>query len=310
MATTTQARRPPKPPKLPWSSYFTQMYPPKPAFTEKNVPDLGGKVYIVTGSNTGVGKEVAQILYSKNAKVYMAARSENKAKSAIADIQKAWPQSKGSLIFLHLDFADLSTIKPAVERFTSRESKLHVLFNNAGVQALNDDGSVKTAQGYELHFGVNIMGPFLLTKILTPTLVATAKSEPANTVRVVWVCSLGTEVTGEKSHGITLEYINYWPSLSPLERYGVTKAGNWLHGVEFAKRYEADGVVSVPCNPGHLRSDLYRDGGWIFRAILNTLVLFPPVYGAYTEIFSGLSPTITIKDSGKWGKWLPIAVCA
>ena len=150
------------------------------------------------------------------------------------------------------------------------------------------------------------MGPFLFIKLLTPTLVATAKSEPANTVRVVWVCSL--EVTGEKSHGITLDDLNYWPSLPPLERYGVTKAGNWLHGVDFAKRYEADGVVSVPCNPDNLRSDLYRDGGCMFKAVLNTLVLFPPIYGAYTETHSGLSPTITMKDTGKWGEPFTIAV--
>ena len=287
------------------------MYPPKPTFTEANVPDLTGKVYLVTGSNTGVGKEVAQILYSRNANVYMAARSEDKAKRAIADIQQAWPNSRGSLSFLYLDLADLSTIKPAVESFTARESKLHVLFNNAAVQALSNDGSIKTAQGYEWHFGVNVMGPFLFTHLLTPTLVATAKagSEPANTVRVVWVCSLGTEVTGEKSHGITLDYLNYWPSLSPLERYGVTKAGNWLHGVEFAQRYEADGVISVPCNPGHLRSDLYRDGGWMFKAALNALALYPPIYGAYTEIYSGLSPAITLEDTGKWGQSFAIAFC-
>ena len=302
MATTTPPRRPPKPPRLPLSSLLTQMYPPKPAFTEKNLSNLSGKVYIVTGSNTGVGKEVAQMLYSKDATVYMAARSEDKAKRAIVDIRKARPQSKGSLTYLHLDLADLSTIKPAVEQFTAQESKLHVLFNNAAVQALGNDGSVKTAQGYEWHFGVNVMGPFLFTKLLTPTLVGTAKSEPANTVRVVWVCSLGTEVTGEKSHGITLDYLNYWPLLSPLERYGVTKAGNWLHGVEFAKRYEADGVISVPCNPGHLRSNLYRDGGRVFKAVLNTLFLYPPIYGAYTEIYSGLSPQIELKDTGRWGK--------
>ncbi|KAL2052881.1 hypothetical protein ABVK25_006821 [Lepraria finkii] len=93
----TGAAFPPKPPRLPWSSFLTQIYPPKPAFTEKNVPDLSGKIYIVTGSNTGVGKAAAQVLYSNNAKIYMAARSEDKAKRAIADIQKAWPQSKGSL---------------------------------------------------------------------------------------------------------------------------------------------------------------------------------------------------------------------
>ena len=67
----------------------------------------------------------------------------------------------------------------------------------------------------------------------------------------------------------------YWPSLFPLERDGVPNAGNWLRGVEFAKRYEADGVVSVPYNPGHLRSDLYRHGRWIYKAVLKTLLQLP-----------------------------------
>lgn len=249
---------------------------------------------------------MAQILYSKNANVYVAARSEDKANRAIADIKKTWPHSKGKLIFLHLDLADLSTIKPTVERFTSQESQLHVLFNNAGVQALkNTDGSIKTAQGHELHLGVNVIGVFLFSKLLTPTLVATAKTEPPNTVRVVWVSSMGTEVIGEKSCGISLDYLKYWPSMSPLERYGLSKAGNWLHGAEYAKRYQADGVVSIPCNPGHLQTDLYREGGRLFKAALGVLALFPPINGAYTEIFAGLSPAITMKESGEWGELFP-----
>ncbi|KAG9697835.1 hypothetical protein KCU95_g3346, partial [Aureobasidium melanogenum] len=276
------------------------MYPPSPTFTEKNVPDLTGKVYVVTGSNTGVGKQVAQILYSKNAKVYIAARSEEKARQAISDIEAAWPNSKGTLRFQHLDLADLSGIKRSAEAIMSRESKIHVLFNNAGVQALNPDGPTKTAQGHEIHMGVNIIGTFLFTKLLTPTLVETAKTEEPNTVRVVWVSSLGLEMVGEKSYGITLDYLKYWPSCTPLERYGISKAGNWLFAVEFAQRYKADGVVSVPCNPGHLRSDLYRDGGTIFKAIINTFVAYPSVYGAYTELYSGLSPDITLKKSGDW----------
>ena len=270
------------------------------------IDSISFQVYIVTGSNTGVGKQVAQILYSKNAKVYIAARSEDKANRAIADIKKSWPQSKGSLIFQHLDLSDLSTIKTSVQRFTSQESKLHVLFNNAGVQALKTDGLTKTAQGHEIHLGVNVIGTFLFTKLLTPTLVATAKTEPPNTVRVIWVSSLGTEMVGEKSYGISLDYLNYWPALKPLERYGISKAGNWLHGVEFAKRYRADGVVSVPCNPGHLRSDLYRDSGTLFKTVLNTLVTYPPINGAYTEIFAGLSPTITMKETGGWGEFLTL----
>ncbi|KAI9658692.1 MAG: Rab geranylgeranyltransferase [Bathelium mastoideum] len=310
MAATASASRPPKPPKISWSSWLTQMFPPKPTFTEIDLPDLSGKVYIVTGSNTGVGKEVAQILYSKNAKVYIAARSEEKANHAIADIQNTWPQSKGSLVFLYLDLADLSTIKPAVERFTSQESKLHVLFNNAAVQALGNDGSTKTAQGHEMHIGVNVLGVFLFAKLLTPILVATAKTEAKDSVRVVWVSSLGTEIVGEKSYGLSLNYLNYWPALSPLERYGISKAGSWLHGVEFAKRYQADGVVSISCNPGHLRSDLYREGSFLFKAVLSATLLHPPVNGAYTELFAGLSPELTMDNTGEyvvpWGRLYPI----
>lgn len=258
----------------------------------------------MTGSNTGIGKEVAQILYSKNATVYIAARSESKAKQAMGEIEKKWPESQGDLMFLYIDLADLSTIKPAVEKFTARETKLHVLFNNAAVQALkNGDGSIKTAQGHELHLGVNVLGVFLLTKLLTPILASTAKFEPPNSVRVVWVSSMGTEVVGERSHGISLGYLDYWPSLTPLERYGVSKAGNWLHGVEFARRHHGDGIVSVPCNPGHLNSELYRDGGIVFKSLIKALVLHPPILGAYTELFSGLSPSITMKESGKWGKY-------
>ena len=262
------------------------------------------QVYIVTGSNTGVGKEVAQLLYSKNARVYIAARSEDKANQAIADIKKARPHSGGSLVFQHLDLSDLSTIKTSAQQFTSQESKLHVLFNNAGVQALNTKAPNKTAQGHEIHLGVNVIGTFLFTRLLTPTLVATAKTEPSNTVRVVWVSSLGTEMVGEKSHGISLNYLNYWPALKPLERYGISKAGNWLHGVEFAKRFQADGVISIPCNPGHLSSDLYRDSGTIFKTVLNAFITHPPINGAYTEIFAGLSPAIKMKDTGEWGKFL------
>ena len=268
------------------------------------------QVYIVTGSNTGIGKEVVQILYSKNAHVYVATRSKDKAHAAISDIQKTKPHSKGKLTFLHLDLADLSTIKPAVERFTSQERRLHALFNNAGVQALNNtDGSIKTAQGYEIHLGVNVIGVFLFTKLLTPTLVATARSELPNTVRVVWVSSMGTEMIGERSCGISLDYLNYWPSISPLKRYGLSKAGNWLHGVEYAKRHQADGVVSISCNPGHLQTDLYRDSGRLVKTVLGALALFPPINGAYTEIFAGLSPTITMKESGEWGDFFHIAVC-
>ncbi|KAI1768460.1 hypothetical protein GGR53DRAFT_532377 [Hypoxylon sp. FL1150] len=302
----------PKTGRQSFSSMWTQMYPPKPTFTEKNIPDLHRKVYIVTGANSGVGKETAQILYSKNAKVYIAARSEAKAVEAITDIQRAWPNSKGSLVFLPLNLADLSAVRASALRFLSLETSLHALFNNAAVHSLDDpDGTrTKTPQGYEVHLGVNVIGPFLFTRLLTPILVDTARRLDAGAVRVVWVSSMGTETIGEKSLGLSSSYMDYWPLMSPLERYGLSKAGDWLLGVEFARRHAADGILSVPVNPGHLASNLYREAGVIFKSILKVAALFPPVNGAYVELFAALSPDLTMKDNGSWvvpwGRLYPI----
>lgn len=260
----------------------------------------------MTGASSGVGKETAQLLYSRNAKVYVAARSEGKANDAIAAMRKAWPASTGSLAFLHLDLSDLSHVRAAAQRFQAQETRLDALINNAAVQALQDTkGETRTAQGHEVHMGVNVLGPFLLTRLLTPVLKATA-SRPGveeGSVRVVWVSSMGTETIGERSRGLSPDYVDYWPLMSPLERYGLSKAGNWLHGVEFARRHAADGIMSVPLNPGHLASELYREAGFVFRKTLKALALYPPVYGAYVELFGALSTDLTMRDSGSWGGW-------
>ncbi|PHH92959.1 hypothetical protein CDD83_3117 [Cordyceps sp. RAO-2017] len=299
------AARPPKPPGQGLASTWTQMYPPKPTFTEKDIPDLTDKVFIVTGASSGVGKETARVLYSKNALVYVAVRSQARADRAISDIKASQPASKGRLEFLHLDLADLESVRAAARRFLEQEAKLHVLFNNAAVNALYDtDGSHKTAQGHEIHLGVNVIGPFLFTRLLTPILVATAKAEAPGTVRVVWVSSMGLEATGEKSLGLSLDYLKYWPAVSPLERYGLSKAGNWLHAVEMAQRFKEEGVISMPVNPGHLASELYRDGSCLFRMMLKAFALYPCINGAYTELFAALSPTITNERSGEWSKFL------
>jgi retinol dehydrogenase-12 len=161
------------------------MFPPSPAFTESNLPDLQGKVYIVTGASAGVGKELARLLYSRNGTVYVAARSSEKAQAAITWIREAHPGSQGVLHFLKLDLNDLEGIKPSAEEFLSKEKRLDVLFNNAGVM-IPPQGS-KTKQGYELQLGTNCIAPFLFTKLLTPLLISTAKSSPRGSVRVIWV---------------------------------------------------------------------------------------------------------------------------
>jgi retinol dehydrogenase 12 len=118
---------------------------------------------------------LARILYSKNASVYMLARSADKTNRAITSIREAVPSSAGKLVYLRLDLADLASIKGTVEQFLAKESKLHVLWNNAGVMS-SEKQLVLTPQGYEQHVGVNVLGGFLLAKLLTPVLVSTAKS--------------------------------------------------------------------------------------------------------------------------------------
>lgn len=278
-------------------------FPPKPAFTEKQLPDLSGRVYLITGANTGVGKELAQLLYAKNARVHVAARDEAKANAAIAAIRDAHPDSKGALVFLPLDLADLDAVRTAARRFLEAEQRLDVLFNNAGVM-LPAAGS-RTAQGYELQLGVNNVGPFLLTKLLTPLLASTAKQAPKDTVRVVWVASSAAEmVPMVPTGGVDMASIDARADTSNFGCYALSKAGNYLHGVEYAVRHTAaDGVLSVPLNPGNLDSELWRTQGWLASRLLRTFVLHPSIYGAYTELFAGLSPDVTAEKSGQWGEF-------
>lgn len=200
------------------------------------------QVCLVTGSNTGMGKEVARILYSKNATVYVAARDEGKGLAAIDDIKKAHPQSKGILRFLQLDLADLAAVSTSADQFLASERRLDLLFNNAGV--MHPPESWKTKQGYDMMLGVNCVGHFLLTKKLTPLLQKAGADSPKGTVRIIFVSSSAATLSAPKE-GVPLDNIDYKTPKDTLYRYGVSKAGNYLQATEFAKRYKNDNIISV-----------------------------------------------------------------
>lgn len=145
------------------SGQIGQLFPPSAKFTEKEVPDQTGKVrhlsltyiktlchrrltrkpsiltalqvFLVTGGAAGLGFELVKILYNSNAKVYIAARSEEKASKAIASIMKIFPESSGEMVFHHLDLNDLTLVKQSADSFLAKENRLDVLWNNAGVMA-------------------------------------------------------------------------------------------------------------------------------------------------------------------------------
>ncbi len=256
------------------------------------------QVYLITGANSGLGKDLARILYSKNAKVYIASRSEAKAAQAIEEIKQAEPNSSGELVFIRLDLADLSTIKASAQEFLERENRLHVLWNNAGV--MKPAPGSKTAQGYELQLGVNNVGTFMFTKLLTPILAATAKAEPAGVVRVVWVGSSAAEAPSAPKGGVPMDNLDYHKDLGWFPKYCISKAGNYLHGTEYARRHKADGIVSISLNPGNLDSDLWRNQTPVVRKMLKLFILHEPIKGAYTELFAGLSPEVTMEKTGGW----------
>jgi retinol dehydrogenase-12 len=111
----------------------SQLFPPCPTFTENSLIDLSNKVYLITGSTSGVGLALSKILYTLHATVYIGARSAQKYHDTAAALKKACPASKGALKPFIADMADLSSIKPAVQDFLKEERRLDVLFLNAGV---------------------------------------------------------------------------------------------------------------------------------------------------------------------------------
>ena len=224
---------------------FSQFFPPAPSFTETDLPNLSGKVYIVTGASAGIGKELSRLLYTHNATVYIAARSAEKAHAAISYIKEACPDSKGTLHYLHLDLDDLSGIKASAESFLAKESRLDVLFNNAGVM-VPPVGST-TKQGYELQLGTNCVAPFLFTKLLTPILLETAKKEAKGSVRVIWVSSIASQMSAPTG-GVDMSNLEYTKNVNNWTKYGMSKGGNVFHALEFQRKYGGEGVVSVVCS--------------------------------------------------------------
>ncbi|KAF8601566.1 NAD(P)-binding protein [Ceratobasidium sp. AG-I] len=265
--------------------------PGKPRWSVGQIPDLAGQVIIVTGGNAGIGRETCKVLLKKGAKVYMAARNRSKANEAIEWIRK---ETDGKTpVFLELDLANLDSVRRAAEEFKQREQKLHVLFNNAGVMAPPVD--MKTANGYDLQFGTNVLGHYLFTISLLPVLIHTAQTH--GPVRVVNTSSIG--------HWFALkggiDYATLVPNdaradelrgmLGKERLYAQSKWGNTVFANELARRYESQGIISTSLHPGGIESELQRHltFGKIAAALIN-LIMWPTPYGAITQLYAGTTP--------------------
>ncbi|KAL6233610.1 hypothetical protein BDW75DRAFT_231807 [Aspergillus navahoensis] len=214
---------------------------------ERDIRDLSGKVVLVTGGNTGLGKEtIRQILKHNPEQVFLAARSEEKAQSAIRELESTAPNIK--ITWLPLDLASTKSIHDAAETFRVHASRLDVLVLNAGVMSLPPG---ETDLGHEIQLGTNHTGHFLLTMLLLPVLLETAQ-EPDSDVRVISLSSIGHNLAPDFE---TVLDQNELKKCNTNARYGASKAANIIFAAELARRYPSLTAVSV--HPGIIITDLY-----------------------------------------------------
>jgi retinol dehydrogenase-12 len=274
-----------------------EMFPPKPTFTETDLPSQHGRVFLVTGGSSGIGFELAKILYSLNARVYITSRSLSSAQTAISSIlaskptnDQTHPPCLGEICFLKFDLSDLSTIKGSVSQFLEKESRLDVVWHNAGVMVPATDELSK--QGYHMQLAVNGLGAFLLQHYLTPILLATAAlpKTPARSVRSIFVSSSGHRASPAPD-GVNWDDINLKEAVGlkgDVAKYGQSKAMNVMHAHELARRHGGK-IMALSLHPGSLHTGLQKSMPRWYNAIFG-LLRHEPRFGALTELFAGLAP--------------------
>ncbi|KAJ7725305.1 NAD-binding protein [Mycena maculata] len=273
---------------------------------ERDMPDLSGKVTLVTGGTTGIGYETVKQLLLKNAKVYLAARSPDKAAAAIKRLEK---ETNKSAIFIQLDLADLPSVRKAAETFLAHESRLDILFNNGGVMVSPPDQL--TAQNHDLQFGTNVIGHFFFTELLIPALTKSYE-ETKVLARIINTSSIGHQ----SAPGDGIEFVSLkggperdaWVKkagslMGPLKLYGESKIGNIYVSNYWAQKH-SNVLVSCALHPGFIKTDLGRHmAGW-FQRFANNFA-YPAPMGAYTQLWGATIATpeqINGQYLVPWGK--------
>lgn len=263
---------------------------------DRDIPDLSGKVMIVTGGNVGLGKETILELARHNpTKIYMGSRNKEKAKAAIAEINLAVP--KANVLFLQMDLSSFNSVQKAAETFLSENTRLDILMNNAGIMATP---ASLTEDGYEMQFGTNHMGHALFTKLLLPIMQKTA-NEPKADVRIV---NLSSEAHKWAPDGGILfpELKTVQADIRTTTRYAQSKLANLYHVEALSKRYPS--ITSVAVHPGVVGTNIagnFRKGypilGWLVETI-GGIVLANPKTGALTQVWSATAKKEDVKNGG------------
>jgi NAD(P)-dependent dehydrogenase (short-subunit alcohol dehydrogenase family) len=231
-------------------------------------------VALVTGANTGIGRVTARELARRGMHVVVACRSEEKGREAVAAIRRE--TGSDSVELLQLDLTSLASVRAAARAFRAKGIPLRLLVNNAGVGGQRG----VTTDGFELHFGTNHLGHFLLTTLLLDTLIASA---PA---RVVTVSSKAhvdaTGIDWSRVEGSTR-------TITGLPEYAVSKLANILFTKELARRLAGTNVTTYAVHPGVVASDVWRRIPWPIRPLV-TRNMLSNEDGAKTTLHCATAP--------------------
>lgn len=217
-------------------------------FTEKDIPSLQGKVFLVTGGNSGLGKQsIIDLARHEPQEIWLTSRTVEKANEAIKDIKKIVPNANIKPLALELD--SFESIKAAARTFNAGAQRLDVLMLNAGIMAAPE---ALTKDGYELQLGTNHVGHALLAKLLAPVLDKTAAQAGAD-VRVVVLSSAG--IRAEPEGGIVFDTLKTTqPALGIWGRYGQSKLANALFARQLARQHPNWTVTAI--HPGSIQTNL------------------------------------------------------
>lgn len=213
-------------------------------WTLANIPDLSGKIAIVTGANSGIGFEAAKAFVQQGAKTVLACRNHDRAQAALTAIQQESPQAAAEIMLL--DLSSLESVRTFARQFQAAYDRLDILLNNAGVMWLPYG---KTLDGFEQQFGINHLGHFALTGLLLPILLATPNA------RIVTVSSM-THQSGK------MDFDNLMcrdgKGYSSTAAYSCSKLANLLFAYELQRRLQGSGVdvISLAAHPGIANTNL------------------------------------------------------
>jgi NAD(P)-dependent dehydrogenase (short-subunit alcohol dehydrogenase family) len=206
--------------------------------------ELEGKTALVTGASSGLGIETARALLSAHAEVILAVRDAEKSERVAQQLRGATKNARASV--LAADLGSLASVRQAAEQLRARWSKLDLLINNAGIMATPQG---YTLEGFELQFGTNHLGHYLLTRLLLPALQIAA---PA---RVVVLTS-----SGHSRSDIHFDDLNYrHRPYDTWEAYGQSKTANALFAVGLTRHVGNQGITANAINPGAISTGLQRN---------------------------------------------------